>query len=97
MLIPHAAMRYYALLHGGQSRAERLTQSWGTDYSHCIYDFNGSPKDLIGKLSAQLDSFGKQLSNGEYLYFEKEVIIAWIYAGELVGVDIRPLIVELKT
>lgn len=91
LLIAHAAMRYYAILFGGQSRSERLKKVWGDETSLTLYEFPMPPQQMIRKLSDMLNAFGATLSDEEWSRFDREVITAWIFSGDILEVDIREL------
>ena len=90
LLVAHAAMRYLAILFGGQYRAERLKTMWKGAPVH-LYAFSEDPGALREKFLEQLNAFGDRLSDKEYRDFLEEIKIAWEFAGDILGNDIRHL------
>lgn len=88
LLVAHAAMRYFAILHGGQQRAERLKGVWGADAPMSLYAFGKTPSELIELLKRKLDALGETLDPEERQDFEAEIITAWIFTGQLLGVEV---------
>lgn len=90
LLVAHLSLRYLAILHGGQQRAERLQKDWGKQTPVELYSFDQNSKDSIQELNRQLDAFGKVLSPGERARFDEEILTAWYFAGDIVGINVRP-------
>jgi hypothetical protein len=90
LLLVHLGLRYYAILHGGQTRLERLRQTWGEQYSFCLYEFD--EKSMLAKLSRVINEYGATLSNHDFGLFEQEIKQAWVFAGDVLEHDVRHLI-----
>lgn len=89
LLVAHAAMRYLAILFGGQLRAERLKTMWGESAPLHLYQFSRDPHTLCGEFLQQLDAFGEKLYKLKYQQFLAEIKIAWEFAGDILDNDIR--------
>ncbi|MBA2728091.1 MAG: biliverdin-producing heme oxygenase [Parachlamydiaceae bacterium] len=89
-LIAHVALRYYALLHGGQTRSERLSQHWGTAIT--LYSFENDAKTMLNRLNTALNEYGEKLTFQQFKDVEEEVITAWVFAGDVVLKDVRNLL-----
>lgn len=94
LLLAHLALRYFAILHGGQQRAERLRGAWGDDASLKLYEFGEDSRSVLKKLMEALASVGSSLTDDEFAAFEAEIKTAWLFAGDCVGTDIRPLLTQ---
>ena len=91
LLLAHLGLRYYAILHGGQDRAERLRKIWENTFSLNLYTFK-KEGGALRNLSSAIDTFGKGLSQDEYQAFEKEMKLAWAFAGDCLNHDVRHLL-----
>ncbi len=90
LLVAHAAMRYLAILFGGQLRAQRLCKMWGEDTPIHLYQFS-DPDTLRDTFLRELDLFGSRLTPVQYRVFLAEMQTAWAFAGDILDNDIRPL------
>jgi heme oxygenase len=90
LLVAHAAMRYYALLFGGQQRRERLEKVW--EEAVQLYIFEEDSKTMLTRLSDALNSYGATLTSDEIQEFHDEIQLAWVFTGDIVGTDIRELL-----
>jgi heme oxygenase len=91
LLVPHAALRYLAVMFGGRMRAERLKRQWGAETPLRMYSFAGDPGKIKEEFLAQLDTFDQRLDASVRARLRRELVTAWEFAGDLLGEDIRPL------
>lgn len=89
LLVAHAAIRYLAILFGGQQRAERLKVMWEGTKALNLYQFKEKTEVLRKKLMENLDTFGNNLSDEQYKSFLVEIKTAWEFAGDILNHNIR--------
>lgn len=91
LLIAHAAVRYLAILFGGQFRAKRLETLWDGNAPTNLYTFSEDVHILRTDFLEKIDAFGKGLKPKQYEEFLHEIQTAWEFAGDIVGVNVRLL------
>lgn len=89
-LIAHAALHYYAFLFGGQAICERLSSAFGTGVS--LYTFENDARTMIRRLDEALNSYSRHFSDPQIADIRKEIVQAWIFAGDILLTDIRHLV-----
>lgn len=91
LLVPHAALRYLAVMFGGRMRAERLKRMWGPETPLRLYEFDGDPTQIKDTFLAELNAFDQRLDSAMRARLRQELVTAWEFAGDMLGEDVRPL------
>jgi heme oxygenase len=90
LLVIHIVLQYLAILHGGRVMVKYLKNTWENIPLNFSQFPNPSDKVRMDLLE-RLKKYGDTLDSKVYPAFAKEMIIAWIFAGDVVGKDIREL------